>query len=930
MPTSIDIKGARVHNLKNISVSIPRDKLVVLTGVSGSGKSSLAFDTIYAEGQRRYVESLSSYARQFLGVLDKPDVDSIEGLSPTIVIDQRSGSSNPRSTVGTMTEVYDYLRLMFARIGKPHDPVTGQEVKKQHPEEITKKILELAQRGPVRIIVPLTKDARGNHKRTLDEIRRSEYQQVRINGVFYDIADIEGIELDKKKAYTIEVMLPQLIQKDTSKDAAFEFIKQALDLGNGFLSGSLAGSNEETTFSQYYVFSDGDISLPEIEPRIFSFNSPQGACPACSGLGTRLVVDEELVIPNDKLTISEGAIRPWTRVYANSTSIMRRVEEAMHPLGVTMDTPMNKLDTKQKKALLYGHAGFEGIIPDLEKKHADTDSDYVRKEIEKFMRLMICPTCQGKRLQPVILAITVADKSIEDLVTMTISDLKEFFKQLKPGKTSMHPLEKQEWTIMQQLIEEVTARLGYLEDVGLQYLTLDRSAVTLSGGELQRIRLATQIGTKLTGVIYVLDEPSIGLHSRDNEKLIKTITRLRDIGNTVIVVEHDPATMVAADFVIDMGPGAGEHGGQVVAQGTAQELMKNPKSVTGKYLSGKETIDRPKEYRKGSGKSITIHNATAFNLKNVTVSIPLGKLVAITGVSGSGKSTLMTDILGKALSHHFYRAKDLPAAHDKITGIEHIDKVISIDQSPIGRTPRSNPATYTGVFTYIRDLFTETAEAKLKGYKAGHFSFNVKGGRCEACQGDGQVKIEMQMLSDVYVTCDVCQGRRYNREALEIYYKGKTIADVLEMTIEEARLFFKDTSAIFEKLSTLKDVGLGYLKLGQSATTLSGGEAQRIKLATELSRRSTGKTLYILDEPTTGLHFEDIKRLLLVLNKLADKGNTVLIIEHNLDVIKNVDWVLDMGPDGGDKGGELVAEGTPPDIAKVKRSFTGKYLKEIL
>lgn len=916
--------------MKNISLSIPREKLVVLTGISGSGKSSLAFDTIYAEGQRRYVESLSSYARQFLGVLDKPDVDSIEGLSPTIVIDQRSSSRNPRSTVGTMTEIYDYLRLLFARVGKPHCPECGQEVNKQSPEQITDLILEMAKNGQVMIIVPLIREAKGEHKRVLDEIRKGQYAQVRIDGDFYNVEELEGFKLDKTKKHTIEIVLPQLVNKDADKENTLKLIKQALDLGDGFITASVAGTDEETTFSQFYVCPSCDINLPVIEPRSFSFNSPQGACSACSGLGTRLVVDPELVIPNKKLTISEGAIRPWTRVYANSTSMMKKVEEAIQDHGFDTETPIAKLNEKQLAFLLHGNKGFEGVINDLENKHAKTDSDYVKKEIEKYMRILVCPTCEGKRLQAAILAVTVADKSISDLVNFTIEQLKDFFKSLKPNGKGQKRVTKSEWSIMQQLVSEVTERLGYLQDVGLAYVTLDRPATTLSGGELQRIRLATQIGTKLTGIVYVLDEPSIGLHPRDNEKLIGTLQNLRDIENTVIVVEHDEATMKAADHIIDMGPGAGEQGGKVVAQGTAKEIMKSSKSLTGKYLAGKEEIVKPKQYRKGSGKSITIHGAKAFNLKDVTVEIPLGKFVAITGVSGSGKSTLMTDILAKSLSHHFYRAKDLPAEHDKITGIENIDKVITIDQSPIGRTPRSNPATYTGVFTYIRDLFIEVPEAKLKGYKAGHFSFNVKGGRCEACQGEGQVKIEMAMLSDVYIQCEECHGRRYAKEALEVYYKGKNIADILEMTIEEARVFFRETKVIFEKLSTLCDVGLGYLRLGQSATTLSGGEAQRIKLATELSRRSTGKTLYILDEPTTGLHFEDIKRLLQVLNKLVDKGNTVLIIEHNLDVIKSVDWVIDMGPEGGDKGGELVAAGPPTEIVKEKRSYTGKYLKEVL
>lgn len=931
MAKQISIKGARVHNLKNISVDIPRDQLVVLTGLSGSGKSSLAFDTIYAEGQRRYVESLSSYARQFLGVLDKPDVESIDGLSPAIVIDQKSSITNPRSTVGTITEVYDYFRLLFARIGKPHCPKCGEVVNKQSPEQIAQRLFDLAKSEQAALIVPLVRDQKGEHRRVLDEIRKSEYHHIRIDGYMYDISDLEDVKLDKTQKHSIEIFLPQLITSALSLERVLEIVKQALDLGDGFLTVRGTESEVEHTFSQFFVCAHCEYNLPIIEPRTFSFNSPQGACIKCAGLGTRLVVDPELVIPNDKLTISEGAIRPWTRVYANATAITKKVEAAVKKYKFGIDTPIADLSKKQLGVLLNGDDSFEGIIGDLEHKYATTDSDYVKKEVEKYMRVLVCPTCEGKRLQDVALSVTVVDKNIYELVSMTITDLRSFFKSIKPnGKTSEGKLDKKEYQIMQQLITEVTNRLQYLEDVGLHYLTMDRASVTLSGGELQRIRLATQLGTGLTGIVYILDEPSIGLHARDNEKLIETLKHLRDLGNTVIVVEHDEATMKAADQIIDMGPGAGEAGGKIVAQGTAEQLMKNSKSLTGKYLAGKESLAKPKQYRKGTGKAITIHGATAFNLKEVTVDIPLGKLVAITGVSGSGKSTLMTDILAKSLAHQFYRAKELPAEHKKITGTEHIDKVITIDQSPIGRTPRSNPATYTGVFTYIRDLFVDVPEAKLKGYKAGVFSFNVKGGRCESCQGDGMVKIEMQMLSDVYVECEECHGRRYSKQALEIYYKGKNIADVLDMTIAEARKFFKDTKVIFEKLSTLVDVGLGYLRLGQSATTLSGGEAQRIKLATELSRRSTGKTLYILDEPTTGLHFEDIKRLLQVLNKLVDKGNTVLIIEHNLDVIKSVDWVIDVGPEGGAKGGEIVGAGTPPEIAAIKRSYTGKYLKEVL
>lgn len=923
-PTHISIKGARVHNLKNISVEIPRDQLVVLTGLSGSGKSSLAFDTIYAEGQRRYVESLSSYARQFLGVLDKPDVDSIEGLSPTIVIDQRTTSNNPRSTVGTMTEIYDYLRILFARVGRPHCPQCGKEVNKQSPEQIADRIEDMTKNAQVVIIVPLIREQKGEHRRVLDEIRKSNYAQVRIDGTMYKLEEMEDLTLDKLRKHTIEIVMPQLLTKDVERPRLLEIIKQSLDLGDGFMSVRVIGQDAETMFTQYFVCAACDLHLPVIEPRSFSFNSPQGACAACAGLGTRMVIDPELVIPNASLTINQGAIRPWTRVYANSTAMLVKVAKCGDRHGFNLDTPIKDLNPKQREILLFGNDIFEGVIPDLEKKHGGTDSDYVRKEIERYMRVLVCPTCKGKRLQDAFLAVTVGERNIHDFVSLNITKLKETFKDLK--KT----LSKTEGQIMTQLISEVTIRLTHLENVGLQYLTMDRSAVTLSGGELQRIRLATQIGTQLTGIVYILDEPSIGLHPRDNEKLIQTLKNLRDLGNTVLVVEHDDATMKAADLIVDMGPGAGEHGGKIVAVGTAKELMKNSKSLTGKYLAGKEVIARPKAMRKGSGKNITIHKASAFNLKNVTVNIPLGKFVAMTGVSGSGKSTLMTDILAKALAHHFYRAKDLPAPHEKITGIENIDKVITIDQSPIGRTPRSNPATYTGVFTYIRDLFIEVPEAKLKGYKAGQFSFNVKGGRCESCQGEGMVKIEMQMLADVYIECEECHGRRYSKEALEIYYKGKNIADVLDMTVESARTFFRDVPVIFDKLTTLCDVGLGYVRLGQSATTLSGGEAQRIKLATELARRSTGKTLYILDEPTTGLHFEDIKRLLDVLHKLVDKGNTVLIIEHNLDVIKSVDWVIDMGPDGGDGGGELVGEGTPDEIAKIKRSYTGKYLKEVV
>lgn len=927
MPKYIEIRGARQNNLKNVSIDIPRDKLVVFTGLSGSGKSSLAFDTIYAEGQRRYVESLSTYARQFLGVMDKPDVDSIEGLSPTIVIDQRSGSQNPRSTVGTLTEVYDFLRILFARVGIPHCVSCGQEVRQQTVTEIIERMQQIAKQKKLRLIVPLIVEKKGDHKKTLEQLYKGPYQEIKIDKTILDKNELVDFPLDKKEKHTIEIVWPELISFDRPKKDFEEVIKQALDLGDGYLKAQVIDEEDEHVFTQYFMCPTCDIQLPTVEPRSFSFNSPQGACPACSGLGTTMVIDPELVIPNKKLTVNQGAIRPWNRVYANSNTILRTIEQLGKVHGFTNDTPIDKLSEKQLQTLLYGADGNGGIIGDLQDKYLHTDSEYVKKEIEQYMRVLVCPKCKGKRLQPHVLAVTIVDKNIYDLVTMTIDELKVFLLDLKSPKSG---LGKKEQKIMSQLIPEVCERLTHLEDVGLPYLTMDRSAVTLSGGELQRIRLATQLGTSLTGIIYILDEPSIGLHPRDNEKLIESIKGLRDRGNTVIVVEHDQATMESADLIIDMGPGAGEKGGKIIAQGTAEELKNDSKSITGKYLSGKEEISRPKKVRKGSGEKITIHGATAFNLKDVTVDIPLGKFVAFTGVSGSGKSTLVTDILAKHLAHEFYRAKDLPADHKEITGTQCIDKVITIDQSPIGRTPRSNPATYTGVFTYIRDLFVEVPEAKLKGYKAGHFSFNVKQGRCEHCSGDGSIKIEMPLLTDVYVECEECHGRRYKKESLEVYFNGKNIADVLEMTVDEARVFFKNTSVIFDKLNTLKDVGLGYLRLGQSATTLSGGEAQRIKLATELSRRSTGKTLYILDEPTTGLHFEDIKKLLDVLNRLVDKGNTVLVIEHNLDVIKSCDWVVDMGPEGGANGGEVVAQGVPEDIAKEKRSYTGKYLKEIL
>lgn len=932
MTKKIIIKGARVHNLKNVSVELPREQLVVITGLSGSGKSSLAFDTIYAEGQRRYVESLSAYARQFLGLLDKPDVDQIEGLSPTIAIDQRSVSHNPRSTVGTVTEIYDYLRLLYAKIGHPHCPVCGQEVFKQTHDQISEKILSQAKKGQWLILAPLIRGQKGEHKKVLEELRKENYRQVRVDGDFVSIEEALDKRLDKIKKHTIEAIFNQTIELEKiklNKTQLIEVIKLATDMGDGFFSIFNPETKQEIYFSVFFACPKDDISLPAMEPRSFSFNSPQGACPACTGLGTKLVLDIDLVIPNRRLSFNQGAIRPWSRIFANQSSNLESLAAVGKRFGFTLDQPVDSLKENQLKVILYGDEQYEGVISDLERKYKETDSDYVQKEIEKYMRVLICPVCQGKRLRPEFLMVTVGGKSIYELVTSSIADMNQFFKELQKAKNG-YKLTERETKISDLLLKEVINRGDLLIKVGLNYLTLDRTATTLSGGEAQRIRLATQIGAMLVGVVYVLDEPSIGLHQRDNDQLIVTLKRLKEMGNTVIVVEHDEETIREADWVIDMGPGAGEFGGNIVSQGTADDIMKDKNSLTGQYLSGVLKIDPPEVYRKGSGKKIVIQGATAFNLKDIDVTIPLGKFVCLTGVSGSGKSTFATEILAKALSHHFYGSKDLPGAHKKIEGLENIDKVINIDQSPIGRTPRSNPATYTGVLTYIRDLFIEIPEAKIKGYKAGHFSFNVKGGRCENCQGEGMVRIEMQFLEDVYVTCEECHGRRYQPEALEVYYKGKNIADVLDMTVATARKFFSDQPIIYEKLDTLFEVGLGYLRLGQSATTLSGGEAQRIKLATELSRRATGKTLYILDEPTTGLHFDDVKRLLIVLGRLVDKGNSVLVIEHNMDVIKSADWVIDLGPDGGDKGGHLVAAGTPLEVAEVKESYTGQYLRKSL
>lgn len=944
MPQFITIKGAKVHNLKNIDVKIPRNKFVVITGLSGSGKSSLAFDTIYAEGQRRYVESLSSYARQFLDLMDKPDVEQIDGLSPAISIDQRSSSRNPRSTVGTVTEIYDYLRLLFAKIGTPHCHKCAKALIKQTQKEIANKIWQLPKESEFIVLAPIVKNKKGEHHQAIERLKLSGYKKFRIDGEFYSLKEALNIDLDKYKRHNIEVAIDHLRRDGTkkTKERLKQVVDIALDLGNGFLTTYLSREKENNIFSEHFTCLDHpEVVFASIEARNFSFNSPHGACVACAGLGTKLTVDADLVIPNKKLSLAEGAIRPWSRTAANQNWYTAIIEAVAKKYKFSTRVPVAQLTKKQLDIVFKGTGDeiykleidnskfnnnnntFEGVIANLARRYRETDSDYIRSEIERYMRVEICEDCQGKRLKPEVLNIKVAGNNISDIVSQNIDDLQKEFRGL-----AKH-LSVNENIIAKQIIKEVRGRLVFLENVGLNYLTLDRTASTLSGGEAQRIRLATQIGSSLTGVLYILDEPSIGLHQIDNAKLIKTLKDLRDLGNSVIVVEHDEETMLAADHLIDIGPGAGKHGGEIVAAGSPDSIKKNTKSLTGQYLAGKKSIPVPKKYRKGNGKTLAILGAKAFNLKDIDVEFPLGKFISITGVSGSGKSTLMTEILAKALTKHFYRAKDNPGEHKEITGLENIDKVIDIDQSPIGRTPRSNPATYTGAFTYIRDLFAELPEAQIRGYQAGRFSFNVKGGRCEHCQGDGSIKIEMNFLPNVYVECKECHGQRYNEEALEIHYKAKDISEVLQMTADEAMNFFDDVPNIHNKLKTLVDVGLGYIKLGQPATTLSGGEAQRIKLATELSRRSSGQTLYILDEPTTGLHFDDVKRLLEVLHRLVDKGNTILVIEHNLDVIKSSDWVIDLGPEGGDKGGQIIATGTPVQVAQVKESHTGNYLAKM-
>ncbi|MFA6322608.1 MAG: excinuclease ABC subunit UvrA [Candidatus Buchananbacteria bacterium] len=940
----IKIRGARVHNLKNIDIDIPRDKLVVLTGISGSGKSSLAFDTIYAEGQRRYVESLSTYARQFLGLMDKPDVDSIEGLSPAISIDQRTTMTNPRSTVGTITEIYDYLRLLFSRIGHVHCPKCGHELMEQSTGQIIIHVLNQIkgkEQKSVLILAPTFNTQSQEHHKTFAEIKNSGFKKVRINGELKDLEkdNLSNYNSQDKVEIVVGDLKYQSEQYEIFKDEFSRSVELALDLGDGQIIMIING--EEKFFSQHFFCRQCQISLPHLEPRNFSFNSPAGACPKCLGLGTRLEVDAELVIPNSRLTLAEGAIKPWARNFVNQNIYFDLLQAVAKENNFSLNVPVADLPKKALDLVLNGSGAkeylvngekkiFAGVLKILADKHQETTSDYLRSEIEQYMRVFVCPTCGGKRLKEIFLAVTVGGQNISEITGKTIEQLIEFFNKLSKNNKDKEALSAREQKIATQVNKEILSRLNYLNSVGLGYLTLDRPAATLAGGEAQRIRLATQLGLSLTGIVYILDEPSIGLHQRDNQKLIDTLKYLRDLGNTVIVVEHDSMTMEAADEIIDIGPGAGETGGKVVAQGSPAAIKKNKNSLTGRYLAGDLKIKMPKTFRKGNGKYLEIIGAQEFNLKNIDAKIPLGKFVCLTGVSGSGKSTLMLEILVKALAKKFYRAKDVPGKHKEIRGIENIDKIIAIDQSSIGRTPRSNPATYTGVFTYIRDLFTQTQEGKVRGYKAGKFSFNSQAGRCENCGGEGLVKIEMQFLPDVYIQCEECHGRRYKQEILEVHYQGKNIADILDMSVEEAMKFFKNHPIIYTKLKTLYEVGLGYVKLGQPATTLSGGEAQRVKLSTELSRRSSGKTLYILDEPTTGLHYEDIKQLLSVLNKLVDKGNTVLIIEHNLDVIKSADWIIDMGPEGGNRGGEIVAQGTPLDIIKAKNSETGKYLKEII
>ncbi len=939
MEKNIIVKGAREHNLKNVSVEIPRDKLVVFTGLSGSGKSSLAFDTIYAEGQRRYMESLSSYARQFLGIMEKPDVDAIDGLSPAISIDQKTTSKNPRSTVGTVTEIYDYLRLLYARIGVPHCPVCGREIEMQSIDQVVDKVLELPAGTKFQVLAPIAKGKKGEFQKEFESASKSGFSRVRVDGIVYDLS--EKIKLQKNIKHNIEIIVDRLIMKEGVGSRLTDSIETAFSLTDGTVVIDVI-DGEEIVFSQNFACPEHGSCMDELEPRLFSFNNPFGACPTCSGLSVFMRVSEDLLVPNRKLSINEGAIKGCGWGKTDGSTIAGMYYSALaEKYNFSLDTPFNEIPEDGQKAIFYGTNGerikiirqneygsgtymaeFEGVINNLERRYRETTSDWSRREIEQYMTACPCPDCKGARLKPGPLAVTVGGKNIKEFTDMSIGDELEFIENLV--------LNEKEQIIGKQIVKEIKSRLRFLCNVGLDYLTLSRSSGTLSGGESQRIRLATQIGSSLMGVLYILDEPSIGLHQRDNEKLLQSLKNLRDLGNTLIVVEHDEDTMNEADFIVDVGPGAGVHGGEIVCAGTVDEIKKCKNSLTGQYLSGAKKIEVPERRREGNGKFLEIKGARQNNLKNIDVKIPLGKLVVVTGVSGSGKSSLINEILYKKLAAELNNARKFAGKHDEILGVENLDKVIDIDQSPIGRTPRSNTATYTGVFNDIRNLFAQTQDAKAKGYDAGRFSFNVKGGRCESCEGDGIIKIEMNFLSDVYVPCEVCRGARYNRETLDVKYKGKNISDVLNMTVEEAMDFFGNIPKIRNKLETIYDVGLGYITLGQSATTLSGGEAQRVKLATELSKKSTGKTIYILDEPTTGLHTADVKKLLEVINKLVDAENSVIVIEHNLDVIKTADHIIDLGPEGGNGGGMIVAEGTPEEIAKCKKSYTGKYLKPLL
>ena len=943
MPDQLVVRGAREHNLKDVSLELPRDALIVFTGLSGSGKSSLAFDTIFAEGQRRYVESLSAYARQFLGQMDKPDVDFIEGLSPAVSIDQKSTSRNPRSTVGTITEVYDYLRLLYARIGKPHCPDCGSVIARQAPQQIVDQVLELTADSKFQVLAPVVRERKGEYSELFRQLQAQGYSRVRVDGVVVGLDEVPNLK--KQEKHSIDVVVDRLTVKAESRRRLTDSVETALRLASGvvvldFVDLAEKDPNRERVFSEHLACMKCQISFEELEPRSFSFNSPFGACPVCTGLGTRREVEPDLVVPNGELSVREGAIAPWAG--GNVSDYFKRLLEALcEELEIDLDVPWHKLPARAKKALLYGHdtevhvkyrnrygrqrsyyTTYEGVIPFIERRHSESDSDASRERFEGFMREVPCAACKGARLKPLSLAVTINGHSIAEIAGLPIGRMAEMLGGLK--------LSKRDATIATRVLKEVNERLQFLMDVGLHYLSLDRPAGTLAGGEAQRIRLATQIGSGLVGVLYVLDEPSIGLHQRDNHRLIETLIRLRDLGNTLIVVEHDEDTIRTADWIVDIGPGAGEHGGQIVVSGTLAELLAEPTSITGQYLAGTRSIDVPMVRRPVTDRVITVHGAAEHNLQNVTVDFPLGCMIAVTGVSGSGKSTLVNDVLFNVMARDLNGARLVPGKHKKVTGLEHIDKVVHVDQSPIGRTPRSNPATYTGVFDHVRKIFAETPEAKVRGYLQGRFSFNVKGGRCEACSGDGTIKIEMNFLPDVYVPCEVCLGARYNRETLEVHFKGKTIADVLNMPIDEALEFFAAVPPIARHLSTLVDVGLGYVRMGQSAPTLSGGEAQRVKLAAELQKRSTGRTIYVLDEPTTGLHFEDIRKLLGVLQSLVDKGNTVVVIEHNLDVIKTADWVVDMGPEGGSGGGKVIATGTPEAVAATVGSFTGDFLRERL